>query len=179
MCRLATELCHGTLEHLVTYAAIDSGLPPADVAVLGLMLCCALDGVHRGARSLHLDVKPANVLVKLPSDEPMASSHWAVAADLVRGAVVKLTDFGLSHLSTGGRDSRTSSHSNPQKLSNVQGSAGYAAPEQMHGSACHRSDVFSMGATLLYAATGKHPYNNACWEEVESMFQRGTSPQFG
>ena len=175
MCRLATELCHGTLVHLVQHTSKGLGLPPADVASLGVMLCCALDGVHRGARSLHLDVNPANVLVKLPSDEPVDPSQRAMAADVVRGAVVKLAHLGLSHLSAGDRVLRTSTNLNPQQLRSVPGSAGYAAPEQMHGLACRRSNVFSVGATLLYAATAKRPYNTACWEVVAGMFQRGAS----
>ena len=179
--RLIKELCHGTLEHLVKYAAEDTGLPPADVASLGIMLCCAVHGVHRGAGSLHLNVNPATVLVKLPSDQPMAASRWAMAADLVRGAVVKLTGVGLSHLCPSSRESHTWTDSNSQQLRIAQGPPGYVAPEQMHGRACHGSDVFSMGATLLYAATGKHPCNGAyrgcgvqaCQEEVKTMFQRG------
>lgn len=55
-----TETLPGhTLSHLVEE---HGGLPPAEVAVLGIQLCSALGYLHRQGWT-HLDVKPSNVVV--------------------------------------------------------------------------------------------------------------------
>eukprot|EP00892_Ulva_mutabilis_P009465 jgi/Ulvmu1/6891/UM031_0097.1 len=200
---LVLELCDGTLSELVRRikdVSRQPGLPPLDVVTLGLMLCCALDAVHRGARYLHLDVKPSNILVKISSPSAGKSLNGGCAASgascagkhasertrrshAVHAVSVRLSDFGLAHhLPTCIGSSMLSSAGAPQQqhiaagggssgavagavsgggLHVGKGTPGFAPPEQLGGQPRRRSDVYGLGATLLFALTGRCPYGRA------------------
>ncbi|WP_051838367.1 protein kinase domain-containing protein [Streptomyces sp. NRRL WC-3742] len=108
-------------------------LPVRVVADLGLRLAAALADVH-GRGLLHRDLKPGNVLV----------------AD----GGPKLIDFGLA---------RAADEETLTTDGLVLGSLGYMAPEQVADArqALPASDVFSLGAVLVFAATGTGPYGDA------------------
>ncbi|WP_043682857.1 serine/threonine-protein kinase [Streptomyces xylophagus] len=112
-------------------AVADRGpLPTATVRALGAGLAEALTAVHE-LGLVHRDVKPSNVLLTL--DGPL------------------LIDFGIAR-ATDGTASLTSTGVSV-------GSPGYMAPEQILGKgATGASDVFSLGAVLVYAATGESPF---------------------
>ncbi|MEU7584366.1 protein kinase [Streptomyces sp. NPDC041068] len=105
-------------------------LPEHSVRVLGAGLAEALAHVH-GLGLVHRDVKPSNVLLTL--DGP------------------RLIDFGIAR-ATDGTASLTSTGVSI-------GSPGYMAPEQILGKGVTgAADVFSLGAVLVYAATGESPF---------------------
>lgn len=113
-------------------AVADAGgpLPPHSVRVLGAGLAEALAAVH-ALGLVHRDVKPSNVLLTL--DGPL------------------LIDFGIAR-ATDGTASLTSTGVSV-------GSPGYMSPEQILGKAVTgAADVFSLGAVLVYAATGESPF---------------------
>ncbi|MFG2378517.1 serine/threonine-protein kinase [Streptomyces sp. NPDC048504] len=112
-------------------AVADGGpLPTATVRALGAGLAEALTAVHE-LGLVHRDVKPSNVLLTL--DGPL------------------VIDFGIAR-ATDGTASLTSTGVSV-------GSPGYMAPEQILGKgAAGASDVFSLGAVLVYAATGASPF---------------------
>ncbi|WP_329275795.1 serine/threonine-protein kinase [Streptomyces sp. NBC_01451] len=115
----------------LTAAITDDGPLPLDsVRALGAGLAEALTAVH--ALSLvHRDVKPSNVLLTL--DGPL------------------LIDFGIAR-ATDGTASLTSTGVSV-------GSPGYMSPEQILGRPITgAADVFSLGAVLAYAATGRSPF---------------------
>ncbi|MFE4550045.1 protein kinase [Streptomyces sp. NPDC056785] len=115
----------------VAAAVADTGpLPVPSVRVLGAGLAEALGAVHV-LGLVHRDVKPSNVLLTL--DGPL------------------LIDFGIAR-ATDGTASLTSTGVSV-------GSPGYMSPEQILGKAVTgAADVFSLGAVLVYAATGESPF---------------------
>ena len=97
-----------------------------------LELCCALTrAVHdvHACGIMHCDINPANVL-------------------LAEDGTPRLIDFGLSHVARDGLKTRTSMGFTLQ----------YAPKEQSEGGRVNEaSDVYALGRTLAYAATGMRP----------------------
>ncbi|MFC8085390.1 serine/threonine-protein kinase [Streptomyces sp. NPDC057340] len=115
----------------LTAAVADGGpLPAHSVRALGAGLGEALAAVHE-LGLVHRDVKPSNVLLTL--DGPL------------------LIDFGIAR-ATDGTASLTSTGVSI-------GSPGYMSPEQILGKGVTgAADVFSLGAVLAYATTGRPPF---------------------
>ncbi|MFC1835960.1 protein kinase [Thermodesulfobacteriota bacterium] len=93
--------------------------------------CNALAYAHdRGV--VHLDIKPANILVGTAGN-------------------VKLCDFGIARMAMGNTTMAT------QRI--ITGSVGYMPPEQYRGRqfVSVRSDIYSLGATVYTALTGEVP----------------------
>jgi hypothetical protein len=122
------------LEHLEgrTLAAIvhqDGALPWRRALAVGGRIAGALDHAHeRGI--IHRDVKPANIMV-LANGEP------------------KLMDFGIAKIDA----------TNLTAPGDFLGTPAYMSPEQATGTAIDgRSDVFSLGAVLYFALTGRRAF---------------------
>lgn len=128
---LVTELLSGeTLSHRVRRQG-----PLVGEALDNLVrdLCSGLDAIHR-ARALHGDITGASVVFV---GEPDAPSR-AVLSD-------------LAFLSSGEGDE--------QAMARAVGSPAYRAPEQLTGGKLHRAtDIFSLGAVIYEAATGRLPF---------------------
>lgn len=105
-------------------------LPHDRLCSLAAALGEALVVIH-GAGIVHRDLKPSNVL--LTGDGP------------------RVIDFGIARAADATALTGTGM---------MIGTFGYASPEQLTGSAPVEaaSDVFSLGAVLLFAATGRHPF---------------------
>ena len=104
-------------------------LPVGTVLQLAAGLAEGLGAIH-AAGVVHRDLKPSNVL--LASDGP------------------RIIDFGISRAADATELTRTGS---------LAGSPGFMSPEQAEGSeAGPASDIFSLGAVLAFAATGRDPF---------------------
>jgi serine/threonine protein kinase len=126
-------------------ASVIDGRPLTVARTLRLLgqVADALDAVH--ARGLvHLDVKPANVLV---TTRESAGEH------------VYLADFGLTRRgATGHRTSR----------GDFLGSPTYAAPEHLRGEPVDaRTDVYSLTCVLFTCLTGRAPYLGSVTEVID------------
>lgn len=171
------ELCEASLAKVVaeTHARHKiPGLPLLDVVALGVMLCSALDAVHRSARCLHLDVTPGNVLLTRSKRHAVPAVPAGAAPHHSALRSVRLCDFGLAkRLPTSLRSSLTARGQSARVDGVAKGTQGYAPVEQLDGKAQQRSDVYSMGATLLFAATGVHPFGGADVMEVAYKLTNG------
>ncbi|MEU6142785.1 serine/threonine-protein kinase [Streptomyces sp. NPDC047081] len=126
---------------------------------LGTELAEALREIHR-ADVVHRDLKPGNVLLLEGGGEDGA---------------VRVIDFGISRAASS--DVRT-------QTGIVMGSPPFMAPEQFSSprDVGPAVDVFSLGAVLVYAATGRSPFEAenaylAAYNTVHSEPELGRLPQ--
>jgi len=104
-------------------------LPEASLLSLAAGLAESLNAIHVSG-VVHRDLKPSNVL--LAEDGP------------------RVIDFGIS---------RAAEYSALTQTNLVVGSPGFMSPEQAIGTATgSASDIFSLGAVLAFAATGRGPF---------------------
>ncbi|MFE7776088.1 serine/threonine-protein kinase [Streptomyces sp. NPDC057445] len=110
-------------------------LSAAETAAVGAALSEGLVAVHE-AGVVHRDLKPSNILLSPKGP--------------------RIIDFGIAW-ATG---ASTLTH-----VGTAVGSPGFLAPEQVRGAAVTpATDVFSLGATLAYAATGDSPFGHGSSE---------------
>ena len=118
-------------EPLSSWAA-RAPLPADEVARLGAAIATAVHAIHQ-QEAIHLDLKPANILIR-PGGEAV------------------LLDFGLAH------HARLPDLL-AEEFSRPIGTAPYISPEQVLGVRSEpRSDLFAMGVILYELATGRLPF---------------------
>ncbi|MCP2164862.1 protein kinase domain-containing protein [Goodfellowiella coeruleoviolacea] len=116
--------------------------PPRALALLG-QVAEALDMLH-GHGLVHLDVKPANVLV---TSRESTTEH------------VYLADFGLTRRGATGHRTRTG---------DFLGSPTYAAPEHLRGEPVDgRTDAYSLACMVFACLTGRPPYQGKVPEVIQ------------
>ncbi len=96
-----------------------------------------------GAELVHRDLKPANVLVT--ADGP------------------RVIDFGIAKALDAVGTAST----------HVMGTSGFMAPEHIRGAAVPASDVFALGAVMVFAATGHAPFEGPSAGDVlaQTLYQ--------
>ncbi|MBD1813527.1 serine/threonine protein kinase [Microcoleus vaginatus DQ-U2] len=99
---------------------------------------------HQNPPVIHRDIKPSNIL--LADRSPLKQKHSALNKGGWLGEVY-LVDFG-SVQTLAAREGSTVT---------VVGTYGYMPPEQFGGRAVPASDLYGLGATLIYLVTGVHP----------------------
>ncbi|WP_235488412.1 DUF4352 domain-containing protein [Frankia sp. AvcI1] len=117
---------------------VESG-PLASSTLTGLAVgvATALTAIH-SAGLVHRDLKPSNVMLSLSGPRVI---DFGIAQAL-EGAKAKPTAWGF-------------------------GSAGWMAPEQVHGQPIGpEADVFAWGILIAYAGTGRHPFGDGSDIEI-------------
>jgi serine/threonine-protein kinase len=112
-------------------------LPEARAIRVVRQACDALEEAH-AADIIHRDLKPHNLFMTRVGDDP---------------DFVKLLDFGVARLRHAGKVADTLTWTGV-----VVGTPSYIAPELLQGApADEKSDIYGLGATLLFLVTGVAP----------------------
>ncbi|MGE5787923.1 MAG: protein kinase domain-containing protein [Myxococcales bacterium] len=120
-------------------------LVPEQATTILAQVLRALIHTHQ-AQIIHRDLKPENIfLCRYEAEEPY----------------VKVLDFGISK-----QVSLDPPHTNVTRTGVVLGTASYMSPEQAKGDATIdvRSDLYSVGAILFEALTGRVPHRGRTYE---------------
>jgi dienelactone hydrolase len=142
-------------DHGVTYAVTEllegttlrrrlegSKLPWREAVEIAAGIADGLAAAH-AKEIIHRDLKPENLF--LSSD-----------------GRIKILDFGIAHWTVPADSSGETRPSGPHSTEpgTILGTIGYMSPEQVRGgSADHRSDLFSLGATLYEMLTGRRAFD--------------------
>ena len=130
---------------------------------------------------IHRDIKPANILIAFGAGKregdanvgDVAGSH--AGGGTVENAHCKVADFGAVKMTDADMlDAMATQHAIP-------GTLGYMPPEQIHGEFSTAGDVYSLGATLYHAFSGKMPFDTPAGSpttrELFHLLQKGEMPQ--
>lgn len=131
----------GTLKSRMT-----SPIPIREAVRIVESIARAVDVLHR-AGIVHLDIKPANILLDTSDSEDISQ------------VIPLLSDFGISYCSD-----ETSPGSDRNFGGGPRGTPSYMAPEQIAAdsqSIGKTTDVFALGATLYALLTGRPPFQAA------------------
>lgn len=127
-------------------------LPPEFTLRAAADAARGLDAAYRHG-IVHHDVKPGNILTDADGN-------------------VKIGDFGLAQIL---RDDTAPSIDDIVK---GWGSPSYVSPEKLNcGRGDHRSDVYSLGASLYHMLTGQPPYGSKSTREVVAKLASGERPE--
>ena len=131
----------------------DGALRMDEACEIAMQACEALGEVH-AAGIVHRDLKPSNLFVTRRADGSPA---------------VKLLDFGISKLTLGGDD--VGLDPALTQTATIMGSPSYMSPEQLKSTkeVDHRADVWSLGAVLYEAITGKPAFRGETLPQVCAM----------
>jgi serine/threonine protein kinase/tetratricopeptide (TPR) repeat protein len=154
-CYYAMELVEG--ETLETGVRRDGPLSPKLVVEIAIQTAQAL--VAAAAQGLvHRDLKPGNIM--LTRDNAGGNE-----------VEVKIIDFGLAKALADAGGEMDITHGE------FVGTPNFASPEQFESSPVDvRSDIYSLGATLCFALTGKPPYAGRNIEEIHRAQQSNSLP---
>jgi serine/threonine protein kinase len=120
---------------------VPSPLPVHEVLQIGREVAEGLAAAHDHG-VIHRDIKPANIFLEaLPAERGAAEARHRA----------KIVDFGLARA--------VCDDLQLTRTGTILGTPAYMSPEQARGARVdHRSDLFSLGAVLYRACTGRTPF---------------------
>lgn len=148
-------------------------MPQSDALACFLKVASALEAAHR-QHIIHRDVKPANIILLAPNEQPGTQASQVGA--------VKLVDFGLARVLEGRMKEQslvlTKEEQNLTRTGHVFGSPLYMSPEQCRGELLDiRSDIYSFGCSFFEALTGLVPFHGQTPLETFMMHESKSPPK--
>jgi serine/threonine protein kinase/Flp pilus assembly protein TadD len=146
---VGTEVRHSTLGILSSLGIRDSSFFRT-IAELGIQAAEALDYAHENG-IIHRDIKPANLLIESADHSPLTTHH---------SPRLWITDFGLAQVQGDARITMTG---------DLVGTLRYMSPEQALAKRVvvdHRTDIYSLGATLYELLTHQSAYSATDRQEL-------------
>jgi hypothetical protein len=143
----------------------DKGYLEPDVAAAWFdQVFSAMEAAHE-AGVIHRDLKPDNIFI---AEEPDKTTGAESAQP-----VVKILDFGIAKLTRFDASSEDTTHSVTEP-GTLLGTFGFISPEQLTGGEVdQRSDIFSLGAVVVRALTGRRPFPGKTYQElITAMLSR-------
>src|SRR6266511_5173463 len=168
-CFYAMELVEG--ETLETRVRREGPLNPKVVVEIATQIAQAL--IAAAAQGLiHRDLKPGNIMLKNPEEGEYAGTRRRGVRKAQRAVpTVKIIDFGLAKAVADAGGEMDITHGE------FVGTPNFASPEQFEsGPVDVRSDIYSLGATLWFALTGKTPFPGRNIEEIHRAQQSDALP---
>lgn len=167
---IVMERLHGM--DLAQLLDVHKPLAPAPLVNLILQACRGLEAAH--ARSIvHRDIKPSNLFLHSTGLDS-GDGRVAVTVKVCDFGVAKLIDLDDWHQTYSGDLTRTES---------MLGSPMYMSPEQARTpkSVDHRTDIWSLGATLYEALSGRRlwPRQRSMGDLIVTMCTRSPAPLLG
>ena len=139
---------HATAPSQATEASAAAPAHVRAAALLGMQAALALEHAHQ-LGVVHRDIKPANLLVEAGSAIPAAGNEAEA-----NGIRLWVTDFGLAHCRQG--------QAGLTVTGDLVGTLHYMSPEQAGAQPIgvdHRTDLYSLGATLYEFLTLEPAFN--------------------
>src|SRR6266478_2081089 len=168
-CFYAMELVEG--ETLETRVRREGPLNPKGVVEIATQIAQAL--IAAAAQGLiHRDLKPGNIMLKNPGEgESMGTPGRGVRKAVRAAPTVKIIDFGLAKAVADAGGEMDITHGE------FVGTPNFASPEQFESEPVDvRSDIYSLGATLWFALTGKTPFAGRNIEEIRGAQKLAALP---
>ena len=144
---IVMELLDG--EELRNIIAQGKALPLEDKLSIIEQMCTGLHYAHQKG-IIHRDIKPGNIMV-------------------LRDGQVKVLDFGIAQIQT-----------NTVGLTRtglIMGTLKYIAPEQVHGIASHRSDIFSVGSVSYELLSSRPAFAGGDPMQILEQLQKADPPR--
>lgn len=160
---MVTELCSGTLEHLVKGRYKGPPVGDIDEKDILLQITKGVAHLHNKLKIVHRDIKPSNVLISFSTTAEVSRNSTAL---------FKLSDLGIiSTIITDHRDFKKK-----KTYVDPHGTHGWLAPEMFDSDSSDNGfpvDIFALGCVFGYTLSGgKHPFGDSPLEQSIGIVEK-------
>ena len=133
-------------------------LKEEEIIRMGEEICEGLEFIHIKNNQVHLDLKPANILLSSKQESNIKNENpkeFIYSSKNLENIILKIGDFGMT------RDLSTMTNQNFGG-----GTTKYCGPERFENIKVWQSDMFSLGVIMYYMCMLKEPFNATSLHEI-------------